>query len=268
MELNHDPEANAIYVRFSDKNVAKTRPARGNSSDGAVDYAADGSVVGVELLGVSSGVDLTGLPDVRALYKLLAQEGFAVKVPEGVDAEPITGKSPRAPERQKFLGKLLKTAGIELDDLSEGARDALENYARFVLGSGDAPSASWNHPLVEIARAVESEMDATVGDVKGFQPLKTMALGEKAHWLKQRKDNESLRKALSSRGLSPKYFLDELPDSLLELASIRKVTGYAHGKAIARNATKTDAERALAIALTGPNAIVRALVSQLKNLSE
>ena len=62
MRLKHDPEADAIYVRFSDQPVATTRTARGNTSDAAVDFAVDGSVVGVELLGVSTGIDLSNLP--------------------------------------------------------------------------------------------------------------------------------------------------------------------------------------------------------------
>ena len=45
-------EACAAYVRFTDQDVAKTKEIEGNSITVTVDFAEDGSVVGIELVGV------------------------------------------------------------------------------------------------------------------------------------------------------------------------------------------------------------------------
>ncbi len=79
MKAKYDPEANALYIRMSDEAVATTKSVRGNLSDAAIDYAADGSVVGIELLAVRSGVDLRGLPKSDELKKLIVAEGFSIR---------------------------------------------------------------------------------------------------------------------------------------------------------------------------------------------
>jgi len=58
--LEQFPDHDILYLRFSSEAVARTEPVGNN---GIVDYAEDGSVVGVELLAVSHGIDLTGLPE-------------------------------------------------------------------------------------------------------------------------------------------------------------------------------------------------------------
>jgi uncharacterized protein YuzE len=52
--------ADAVYVQLSAAEVAKTRSL---DDMRMVDYAADGTPAGVEFLGVSGGVDLTGVPE-------------------------------------------------------------------------------------------------------------------------------------------------------------------------------------------------------------
>ena len=60
MSVKYDKRADALYVRLGDKPVARTQ----EFGDGRlVDYAADGSVVGIELYAVSEGVDLADLPE-------------------------------------------------------------------------------------------------------------------------------------------------------------------------------------------------------------
>lgn len=265
MKLRHDPEADAIYIQFSDKDVAKTRPVRGNTGDAFVDYAADGSVRGVEVLGVNSGIDLTGLPEPRSVYRLLREEDFVVRVPRGVDIDGVVvNKTPRAVQREEFLGKLLAPTDIELKDLSASARAALENYARFVLDSGDSPSASWNNPLLEICRAVEAELQASVGDVEGLEGLGEKTLGEIGKFLEQQAQNPVIRKRLTQASLSPDYLLDKLPEDMQALSSIRRVTGSAHGFVVAQNATRGDVDRALRIALLGLQAVIPTLIAQRK----
>jgi uncharacterized protein YuzE len=61
MQVQYDPEADAIYVRLRESE-GSIRTERVDERR-MVDYNAGGDVVGVELLSVSRGVDLTGLPE-------------------------------------------------------------------------------------------------------------------------------------------------------------------------------------------------------------
>ncbi len=79
VKVEPDPEAAAVYVRLSGRPVARTRTVRGSQSDAAIDYAADGSVVGVELLGVSQGIDLRGVPEPKEVERLLHGLGLRVQ---------------------------------------------------------------------------------------------------------------------------------------------------------------------------------------------
>jgi len=75
IEYRHDEEADAVYLRISEKTYAygeELDPER------RIDYAEDGTPVGVELLCVSTGVDLRDLPEQDAIAKLLAQKRIRV----------------------------------------------------------------------------------------------------------------------------------------------------------------------------------------------
>jgi len=74
-EYTYDQEADAIYITFSDKRVASTRAL---DDMRVIDYAADGSPVGVELLCVSEGVITEDLPHLKDVLHLL--EGIQVKI--------------------------------------------------------------------------------------------------------------------------------------------------------------------------------------------
>ena len=71
MKLNveHDPEADALYVRLGDKPYAYGEDF---GDERRVDYAADGTPIGVELLCVSVGVDLTDLPHAELIAEAVA----------------------------------------------------------------------------------------------------------------------------------------------------------------------------------------------------
>ncbi len=61
MQVQYDPEADAMYVRVRESE-GSIRTERIDDRR-LVDYNAGGDVVGVELLSVSLGVDLSGLPE-------------------------------------------------------------------------------------------------------------------------------------------------------------------------------------------------------------
>lgn len=71
----HDPQADAVYITLSDKPYSFGEDL---GPERRVDYAADGTPIGIELLAVSHGVDLDGLPYRPELAALLEQAGVPV----------------------------------------------------------------------------------------------------------------------------------------------------------------------------------------------
>jgi len=75
MELRHDAEADAIYIRLNEDTYAygeELDPER------RIDYTADGRPIGIELLCVSTGVDLRNLPEQETISKLLSKHRIKV----------------------------------------------------------------------------------------------------------------------------------------------------------------------------------------------
>ena len=66
MELRYDPEADAIYVALGE-HEGRVRSRNAGDWRRVIDYDDTGEPVGIELLAVSTGVDLEGLPDAKAI---------------------------------------------------------------------------------------------------------------------------------------------------------------------------------------------------------
>jgi len=75
IDLQYDEEADAIYIRLSDKDYSYGEEL---DRERRVDYAADGTPIGVEFLCVSTGVDLRDLPEQKTIAKLLAEHRVKV----------------------------------------------------------------------------------------------------------------------------------------------------------------------------------------------
>jgi len=75
MEYQYDSNADCAYILINNllhaysKELDETR---------VIDYAEDGTVIGVELLYVSGGVDISGLPYQSEIEKLLEKHGIKV----------------------------------------------------------------------------------------------------------------------------------------------------------------------------------------------
>lgn len=69
MHVEYNSESDAIYVTFREPDGAVETEFIDEAR--YVDYDAAGNVVGVELLGVSQGVDLEGLPEAEKIAELL-----------------------------------------------------------------------------------------------------------------------------------------------------------------------------------------------------
>jgi uncharacterized protein YuzE len=77
MDVTHDHEADAAYIGFT--RGASLRQVQ--LDDGRIlDYSADGSLVGVEILSPGRGVELTGVPRASEVAEALNRLGFIVRV--------------------------------------------------------------------------------------------------------------------------------------------------------------------------------------------
>jgi uncharacterized protein YuzE len=71
VQLEHDREADAVYVQISPS--TKVEYTRQLDENRIVDYGADETVVGMEFLNVSAGVDLQGFPHHDEVSRLLSK---------------------------------------------------------------------------------------------------------------------------------------------------------------------------------------------------
>ena len=77
IELEYSREADALYVRCSDAAVSYSEDkSQAGYYQRGIDYADDGTPIGLEFLGVSQGIDLRDIPhadeiaDRRGAYKI------------------------------------------------------------------------------------------------------------------------------------------------------------------------------------------------------
>ena len=75
MKMKYDREANAIYIRFSDKPYAYGKDL---DNERRVDYDIEGNVRGIELLCVSTGVITDDLPNKAEVERVLGDKGIRI----------------------------------------------------------------------------------------------------------------------------------------------------------------------------------------------
>jgi hypothetical protein len=78
-EVEYDREHRVMYIHLD-----RSRPfgyTRSLDLKRVIDYAEDGTPIGVELIGPERGVDLTGLPEPEALARLLDELRIKVLQP-------------------------------------------------------------------------------------------------------------------------------------------------------------------------------------------
>ena len=74
----HDPEADAVWIKLQQGVYAATREL---DSRRLVDEAVDGTALSVELLDVSDGVDVAGLPASQEIAQALRRLGIRILQP-------------------------------------------------------------------------------------------------------------------------------------------------------------------------------------------
>jgi uncharacterized protein YuzE len=75
--ITYSETADALYVQLQDAKVVRVTPV---DDLRIIDFAADGSVVGVEFLAASEGVNLKGLPEGTRLKELIRGLQFSIAV--------------------------------------------------------------------------------------------------------------------------------------------------------------------------------------------
>ncbi len=73
--MKYDREADALYVYLSDKPYAYGRDL---DNERRIDYAADGTPIGIELLSVSKGVNPDDLPEQSEVIDLLESQNIKI----------------------------------------------------------------------------------------------------------------------------------------------------------------------------------------------
>jgi hypothetical protein len=109
---------------------------------------------------------------------------------------------------------------------------------------------------MELCRAVEYELAATLRECPGMANFGKRTLGEQAALLRALPPAGAAW--LSTRRYTP-YISKTLPNRLAQLAQLRVNSGAAHGGFEAREATLADHKQILAIAVTGSEAIIPSL---------
>lgn len=75
MKIKYDPDADAVYIYLSDKPYAYGRDL---DNERRIDYASDGTPIGLELLSVSKGVNPGDLPAQSEVIDLLESKNIKV----------------------------------------------------------------------------------------------------------------------------------------------------------------------------------------------
>ncbi len=75
MRLEHDKKADAVYIYLSDAPYAYGKDL---DTERRIDYSSDGTPLGIELVCVSEGVLLSGLPQPKEIARLLKTKNIKV----------------------------------------------------------------------------------------------------------------------------------------------------------------------------------------------
>lgn len=148
----------------------------------------------------------------------------------------------RRERRRLEIEHFLARFGVERAKLAASTRECLEEWARQKAVVHDQPSANWANVVLQLCRAVESEVANTLGTYPGLEFLADeQALGDMARRL-SRVDPQAVQRLHAS---SVKVgVLGELARQLSQLAKLRRATRGAHGGMEIASATAAEAERA------------------------
>lgn len=74
----YHPEADVLYVRLVDDEAVERQTYLDDAR--IIDHSADGSVIGVEFVGASDGVELGDVPFARKVEELIGGSGHSFRI--------------------------------------------------------------------------------------------------------------------------------------------------------------------------------------------
>jgi hypothetical protein len=151
--------------------------------------------------------------------------------------------------RREHVDQFLHGIGLECGRLAGSTQTCLNEWARQVKLVEDQPSSNFGNAVMQLCKAVESELSTGLGSIKALAFLREGTLGQKAKNLEMTNLDDSPKQGLISRGIKPGFVTSTLPKLLSSLAHLRSNTGAAHGNTEIRSANAHDA--ALARKLAG-----------------
>lgn len=90
MKFKYDKQADAVYIYLSHKQYAYGKDL---DDERRIDYASDHTPIGVELLCVSKGVNMNGIPRADEITNVLEAEGIKTYILEQQPSIPWQGYS-------------------------------------------------------------------------------------------------------------------------------------------------------------------------------
>src|SRR5712691_9772518 len=165
----------------------------------------------------------------------------------------------RQVRRKEYVDQFLHEIGIVHDALAKSTHKCLDDWARQVQLVTDQPSANWGKVILDLCRAVESQLASSLGQVQGLEFLAGSApLGSQAYNLQHSKLDSAVKQRLIARGIKPGFVSSKLPAMLRGLAELRSQTDAAHGRVEIRTTTIDDVQHARGLA----GNVLRGIVSQ------
>jgi len=77
LKVTYDPDADVLYVHLATGKVAETR-ALGDLR--LIDYSKAGTVLGIEFISASDGVDLHDVPFSQTVATAIGDSGFPIRI--------------------------------------------------------------------------------------------------------------------------------------------------------------------------------------------
>jgi hypothetical protein len=121
----------------------------------------------------------------------------------------------------------------------------LDDWARQAILVEDQPSANFSNVVLELCKAVESEVTIRLGGINGLEFLAAeRPLGDKARSLSRKIFDRDMKQRIAFLGIKAGFVTHDLQKHLTELANLRAATGTAHGNAHIMSAEAKDAKKA------------------------
>lgn len=147
--------------------------------------------------------------------------------------------------RTEYVDSFLSEFGVARQALGESTCKCLDDWARQIQLVEAQPSANWGNVILNLCRAVESELSHSLGRNQGLDFMRGKeTIGSKVQSLRRFRPDTEVRQRLTNQGIKPGFVFSELPNLMSSLAAVRSKTDSAHGGVEIGTATLKDAQEA------------------------